>query len=198
MVGLDLSSVLHGLSKLYSPIKHQNACISIHEDGAWMLKGHFSNALNMVEDVPWVRDDWGKWSVKLQAEISGSALAGDGSLLPSALPASVPTPTSGALQKQLKSLLNIPESLTTWGRSNDLHLAYAKYKGVLKAWSDMQRMKIDGTWTLGKVSTDALIELFVSKTVWYTYYIKLFPQVARWTHLAQWMENDPDARASMK
>lgn len=203
-VGSDLPSVLNGLAKVYSPIKHRNARMSVREDGEWTLKGRYSNALRMREKLPWMQDDGGKWSVTLWAEGASSEPAPappDGSgLLPSVVvPASVSseTPSTGsALQAQLISMLNIPESLTTRGKGSDLRLAYAKYRGVLNARSDMQRMKADGTWALGNVSVDTLIELFVSKTVWYSYYKKLFPRVAKHSELVKWMENDPGAKSS--
>lgn len=201
-VGSKLGPVLNGLAKLYSPIKRQNARISVQEDGIWTLKGRYSNALRITEDLPWVKDDQGLWSVTLQAEdlqAESSPKEGDGGFLPSGIlarPSRVSAQTSTALQEQLRVILNIPESLTTRGRGNDLRLAYAKYKGVLKARTDMQQMKVDGTWTLGNVSTDTLIEMFVSKTVWYTYYTKLFPRVAKWLDLLKWMDNEPDAKSS--
>ena len=205
-VGLKLGPVLNGLAKLYSPIKRQNARISVQEDGIWTLKNRYSNALRITEDLPWVKDDQGLWSVTLQAEdlqAESSLEEGDGGLNGGFLPSGIPTrpfrvsfQTSTPFQKQLMVILNIPESLTARGRGSDLRLAYAKYKGVLKARTDMQQMKVDGTWSLGNVSTDTLIEIFVSKTVWYSYYTKLFPRVAKWLDLLKWMDNEPDAKSS--
>ena len=193
-VGSDLHSALNGLSCVYSPIRRQNARISVRENDVWELKGRFSNAVRMAEPLPWVKDDQGKWSVTIHAETpsSVSGPSATASLQPSALPSN----DSGSLQMQILALLNIPESLTTRGRSGDLRLAYAKYLAVLQAKTDMQKMMVDGTWTLGKVSADTLIELFVSKTVWYTYYAKLFPRVAKYSNLKQWLENDLNAQSS--
>jgi hypothetical protein len=181
--------------------------MSVQEEGAWTLKGRYLDALQVTEDLPWMQDDHGNWSVTLQAEglqrDSGSSepvlQEGDGMLLPSVISsgasrASAQTLTT--LQEQLRAMLNVPKSLSARGRANDLRLAYAKYKGVLRARADMQQMKANGTWALGNVSADALIGLFVSKTVWYTYYTKLFPRVARWPNLVKWMENDSEAKSS--
>jgi len=60
----------------------------------------------------------------------------------------------------------------------------------------MQRMKADGTWGIGNVSVDALIELFISKSVWYSYYKKLFPRMAKWPEMVKWMENHSDAKSA--
>jgi hypothetical protein len=194
-VGSDLPSVLNGLSNLYSPIKHHNAHICVQEDGVWELKGRFMNAVRMGEGLPWVKDEKGMWSVTLQAETptsvpSNPSIAAPSNLQPSALPAS----DSGSLQEQIVALLNILEMLVQCGRSGDICLAYAKYKGFLQAQSDMQKMKANGTWTLGTVSVDALIKVFAAKSVWYSYHAKYFPWVSKYPHLICWLESGSDAR----
>jgi len=199
-VGSDLPSVLNGLSHLYSPIKRQNARICVQEEGAWELKGRFSHAVRLAERLPWTKDDKGTWTVTLQAETLGASIqstasassAGVVALQPSVLPAS----DSSSLQEQIIALLNIPESLTERGRSGDIRLAYAKYKGFVQAQSDMQKMKSDGTWTLGTVSVDTLIKVFSSKSVWYSHHAKYFPQVTKYPNLMQWLENGPNSKST--
>jgi hypothetical protein len=199
-VSSDLPRVLKGFSRRYSPIRRENARISVQEDGVWELKGRFSDAMKMAESLPWVEDNQGKWTVTLQAEIptSGKSLHPGSSAGSSLMPSVVPASDSTSLQSQILALLNIPEALTTRTRSGDLRLAYAKYKAVLQARSDMQKLRADGTWTLGKVSADTLIELFVSKTVWYNYHCKLFPQVAKYPVLKQWLDNEGDGQSSLE
>jgi hypothetical protein len=197
-VGSDLPSVLSGLAGVYSPIKNRNARMSVKEDGEWTLKGRYSNALRLREGLPWTQDEDGKWSVTLRAEGASSEPVpseGTGLLLPAAPvgnTSSEITPT----QAQVMSVLNIQESLTVRGRVNDLRLAYSKYRGILKARDDMHRMRADGTWTLGQVSMDLLIEIFVSKSVWYGYYKKYFPRAARYPDLVKWLENDEGVKSS--
>lgn len=62
-----LSSVLSGLGKLYSPIKHRNSHIYLHDDDAWAMKGRFSNAIRSQEALPWTQDNKGRLSVSLLA-----------------------------------------------------------------------------------------------------------------------------------
>jgi hypothetical protein len=62
-----LSSVLSGLGKLYSPIKHKNSHIYLYDDDAWDMKGRFSNAVRTHETLPWTQDKRGKLSVSLLA-----------------------------------------------------------------------------------------------------------------------------------
>jgi hypothetical protein len=76
-------------------------------------------------------------------------------------------------------------------------LAYAKYLGFLSAQAEMHRMISDGSWTLGKVNSDTLIEVFVSKSVWHAHYSKLFPHVKRFPNLLKWLENGDDAPSSV-
>jgi hypothetical protein len=191
-IGSSLPSVLQGLAKVYSPIKRMNSRICVEEDGVWSLKGHFNNAVRTTEGLPWALDDQGKWSVTLQADVqSAEPQTSDrvSTLLPSVLPAD----DSESWQKQMVSLLGIPETLTGRSKTTDLRLAYAKYKGIHRAQSELQRMTSNGTWTLGKVSMDSLIELFVSKSVYYGSYNQLFPKAVKYKPLAQWLENAPDA-----
>jgi hypothetical protein len=162
------------------------------------MKGRFQHALRLAEGLPWVKDDKGKWSVEIQADIQAhEPEPSDGvpSLLPSSL--SVTTGDSGSRKGQIISLLGISDSLTVRSKSIDLCLAYAKYQGVLHAQAEMQRMIADGTWTLGKVSGDTLIEVFVSKSVWHGYYTKLFPRAKRYPTLLKWLENGEGAPVSV-
>jgi hypothetical protein len=62
-----LSSVLSGLGKLYSPIKHRNSHIYVRDDNAWAMKGRFSNAIRSQEALPWIQDNRGSLSVSLLA-----------------------------------------------------------------------------------------------------------------------------------
>jgi hypothetical protein len=62
-----LSAVLSGLGRLYSPIKHKNSHIYLHDNDAWDMKGRFSNAIRSHETLPWTQDNRGNLSVTLLA-----------------------------------------------------------------------------------------------------------------------------------
>jgi hypothetical protein len=95
-------------------------------------------------------------------------------------------------------LLHIPVSLTSRPKGSvNLQLAYSKYKALLQAQSDMYRMLSDGTWTLRKPSSDELIEIFVSKSVWHAKYSKLFPKVRGFPEVQKWLEHGHDSPSNL-
>jgi len=211
-ISSTLPATLHHASSLFSPIK--NSRISVWKNGAWALKGRYATALTSREVLPWSKDEKGEWSVKLRAEVSvtvpslllPSPLPSDGfsksaPSAPSGLsaPTSVPDTSSlesnrlSALQEQIKSLLGIPTSMTEHGTA-DVCDAYAKYKAVHQALEDIQQMKVDGSWTLGKVKFEVIVSIFMCKTTWYTHYKPLFPKVVKYPSLVQWLDRDPLAK----
>lgn len=93
-------------------------------------------------------------------------------------------------QSDIIVLLNISPALTTRPKMVDLRLAYAKYQGYLRAQSDMHHMIKASTWTLDPVSSDELIEIFVSRSVYRANYVKLFPQARNYPELLAWLKGD--------
>jgi hypothetical protein len=106
-------------------------------------------------------------------------------LLPSAEPQT--------LQQQLIAHLNIPLALTSRPKHVEIHVAYSKYLGVHSAQENMNRMISDGIWPFKLLSTDTLVEIFVSKSVWYTHYVKIFPRAEKFPELVKWLECAEDA-----
>lgn len=101
------------------------------------------------------------------------------------------------MSNQIIDLLNIPKALTIRPKVVDLRFAYAKYEGYLKAQADMYRMITAGTWPLKSLTTDELIEIFVSKSVWHANYSKLFPKVKDHSDLVRWLLNDEGAPSNV-
>ena len=196
-VGSNLSSVLHGLATMYSPIKKTNSCVCVQEDGTWAMKGRFSNAVKLHEPLPWSQNDNGTISVSLKTDLQTKETpltsgVEKNALLPSALPADEST----SLEGQIIALLDIPQSLTIHSRSVDLRVAYAKYLGALKALSDKCSMIADGTWTLGKVNNQTVIEIFIGKTAWHGTYSKVFAEANDHPFLVKWLKDEKDAPSS--
>jgi hypothetical protein len=101
-------------------------------------------------------------------------------------------------QMQIINLLNIPALLTICPKGSvDVHLAYTKYQGYLQAHSDMLRMLSDGSWTLKRPSSDELVEVFVSKSVWHANYSKLFPKARGFPAVLKWLEHGHDLPSNM-
>ena len=165
--------------------------ICVQEEGSWSMKGHFHNAVKLVENLPWSCDEEGRWSVALQADVPSMASdfsSGTTSLLPSALLA-----TSLSQREEMETLFGIPQSLTVCSKNVDLHLAYTKYQGVCNTQADLQRMMSDRTWTLGKVNDEEIIKLYVSKSVYYGQYMKFFPLAELYPPIVKWLENEEDS-----
>jgi hypothetical protein len=51
---------------------------------------------------------------------------------------------------------------------------------------------------MGKLSIDTLIELFVSKSVFYTQYAKIFPRVHAYPKLLEWLKNGDGASTGLE
>lgn len=83
--------------------------------------------------------------------------------------APLPSAEPQTLQQQLIAHLNIPLALTSRPKHVEIHVAYSKYLGVHSAQANMNRMISDGIWPFKLLSTDTLVEIFVSKSVWYTF-----------------------------
>lgn len=99
---------------------------------------------------------------------------------------------------QIIAALDIPLSLTSRPKAVHLRLAYAKYKGYLKAQADMHRMMKEGVWTFKTLTADELVEIFVSRSVWHASYRKLFPKVQSYPALLQWLENTSDGPSNVE
>ena len=197
-VGSNLSSVLYGLANVYSPIKKMNSRVCVRENGVWAMKGRFSNAIRLFEALPWSQDESGISSITLKADLQ----AKEGIPLPSSgvgntiTPSADPETESSSLTQHIIALLNIPPSLTIRSKTTELRVAYAKYKGFLTAQNKMRHMISEGTWTLGNVKFQTLVEIFVSRSVWHASYAKLFPEVGKYPLLVKWLENQEDAPPS--
>jgi hypothetical protein len=99
---------------------------------------------------------------------------------------------------EIISLLNIPSTLTTRPKAVDLRLAYSKYAGFLQAQIDMLCMIGDGTWTLGPITNDELIEVFVSKSVYHASYPGLFTKACNHPAILAWLKNEDGAPTGLE
>jgi hypothetical protein len=94
---------------------------------------------------------------------------------------------------QLITLLNIPTALSSRSGAVDACLAYSKYKGVLQAQKDLQRMMGDGSWPFKAPHMVDIIECFVSKFVWHEQYNRYFPKIRNYPKVLQWLEGTDDS-----
>ena len=89
--------------------------------------------------------------------------------------------------------LNIPSHLSDCGRQSLCHL-YAKYQAFLKAVETLdekwKKKELPYTW---KPTQEHIIETMQSKTFWYDYIKKYFPQVSEHSDMVAWLTEAEDA-----
>ena len=72
-------------------------------------------------------------------------------------------------RNELIALLNIPEHLTRDVKAVGIRQYYARYKAFLEAQETLSKMLKAGTWPGRKPTVITIIELFASKSTWFTY-----------------------------
>jgi hypothetical protein len=87
------------------------------------------------------------------------------------------------------TLLGISAHLSIRNDRN-IRLSYEKYKAYLKASQTLS--KLEGSWPGKKPSATDLIEVFVSKSMWFSHYKPAFPKVADYPEMVKWLENSDD------
>jgi hypothetical protein len=74
-----------------------------------------------------------------------------------------------------------------------LRLNYLKYQSVITAHSALGRMVREGKWQ-GKKPTDTdIIEMVVSRSMWYSHYKKVFSRVAQFPDMQKWLKEEDGA-----
>jgi hypothetical protein len=117
----------------------------------------------------------------------------------SVAPTSQPAAQSQTLSKtELLTLLNIPQQLARDSGSQEcgeqgLRFNYQKYQACLNAVHKLGQMVKDGQWPGRKPSETEVVELFVSKSMWYSHFKKLFSKVPRYPQMQKWLKGGEDA-----
>ncbi|KAK2464071.1 hypothetical protein APHAL10511_003901 [Amanita phalloides] len=107
----SLGPVLERLGRFYSPVRHNNYQIFVHEGGSWNLKGRFSHAVEEDEDILWVTDN-GQLTLAVCAEGKDILAAPVGQPVHT-VPLSKAATKQGDLSKnELIVILKVPEHLT--------------------------------------------------------------------------------------
>lgn len=115
-------------------------------------------------------------------------------------PVSQAMPQSQALSRtEMATLLKIPSHLirnntSSPDRDGELCISYHKYQIALQAVSSLARMAKDGEWPGKKPSELDVIDLVISKSMWYSHYKRLFPRVAqKYPDMLEWLKESADA-----
>ena len=91
-------------------------------------------------------------------------------------------------------VLNIPPYLLA-RKEVDLRMAYQKYLAVIAAKKRISEMTLAGTWPLETPLQNQIIEIFISKSVWFKHYAPFFPKLDRFPQMLKWLEGGDDAPA---
>ena len=110
-------------------------------------------------------------------------------------PAAAATPSlsvSNPFRAQLVAHLNIPPHLTDRSEPT-LPVAYQRYLAYHEACKTLDQKIAAGTWTGKKPSKVDMVEIFISKSMWWRYYNATFSKVSQFPLLLEWLENGEDA-----
>jgi hypothetical protein len=103
------------------------------------------------------------------------------------------------IRNRYAEILNIPQSLMV--RENiDLTLAWAKWEYYHKVRDVMNELRADEDktkWDHTLKGGTELIDVFLSKTVWYAYYSKQFPRVYAFPQVQKWLSMAEDAPSGL-
>jgi hypothetical protein len=80
-------------------------------------------------------------------------------------------------------------------RDGGLQTSYQKYQAVLNALSTLTQLIKDGKWNGRKPADHDIIDLVVSKSMWFSHYRKLFSKVSQYPDMQMWLRNDDGAPA---
>lgn len=207
-VGNQLGPILTSLGRKYSPVRNTQGRIYVLEDEMWSLRGKFDEALRDPDPVEWnaaadgsltlsIMSDLGLDQVKQLQHITGfssSSSAGSGSMLQSASSAPAKWDDAlGPLQIEIATILGISPASTKRTKGN-LQQSYAKYLLIIKLMADVKQRVAAGIWPLeGSPDLGEMVEVFVSKSTWYTHHVKLFPKCESNPLLLKWLKCEADA-----
>jgi hypothetical protein len=79
------------------------------------------------------------------------------------------------------------------GKDASLSLAYEKYRAFLDAFQTYETMYAAGTWTLPKLNKIDIIELFISRSFFFSHYRTCFGKITKYPKMAAWLENREEA-----
>ena len=95
-------------------------------------------------------------------------------------------------KNELIALLNIPDHLTREVNSEALGVRqyYARYKACLEAQQTLNEKLEAGTWPGKRPTAITIIELFASKSTWFTYVVPSFSDINNFPVIKEWLEGE--------
>lgn len=95
-------------------------------------------------------------------------------------------------RRSMVDVLNIHPRLLPRKKSASLRLSYQKYLAILSTKKRIESMIDNGTWTLDLPSEIDIIEIFISKSVYYRSYPTTFGKMDQHPRLRRWLEDEND------
>jgi len=100
-------------------------------------------------------------------------------------------------RKEIATLLGIPVHLFREPDApvdrDGVRVSYLKYQTILRAFSTLTKKVKGGEWPGRKPAGQDIIDMVVSKSMWYSHYKKLFPQVSNHPDMQKWLQDDQDS-----
>jgi len=127
---------------------------------------------------------------------SGSVVSSALTSASAAMPASNPLVyfVAGSIRDIIVTTLGIPEHLINRKKGGDIRVAYAKYLAIVDTLEKLSQLSAKGTWKHNNTNDD-VIEVFVSKSVYFRNHAKVFPLLVHYPAMEQWLENADGASA---
>jgi hypothetical protein len=100
-------------------------------------------------------------------------------------------------KQRLITLLDIPDHLAIRTDRN-IHISYSKYKAYLQASQTLAERVSDGSWPGKKPSSTELMEVFVSKSMWFSHYKPAFSKVANYPQMVDWLEGGDEKGSDLE
>jgi len=183
--------------------------IYVFQDGAWDIKGRYSQALQDEDPVEWyLSPDDGRFSLSLLAEGIGSkeSMSAATSALGSTMAGSSKQTHSAAADSgndELSHTQNLIVNVLGLNRGlahekGDICMAYAKYMTIKDAVKQLNQMKKAGTWTAKLPTLQEISGIFVSKSAFFSNHHKVFPMVPLYPAMQKWLLNQDDAPEDVK
>ena len=177
--------------------------IYVFQDGAWDIKGRYTQALQDEDPVEWyLSPDDGRFSLSLLADGIGSkeSMSGTASGLGSTMAGSSKQAQSAdhgndelsPTQNLIINALGITHSLAQHEKG-DIRMAYSKYIVIKNAVKQLNQMKSAGIWTDKFPTLQEISGIFVSKSAFFSNHKRVFPNVTFYPEMEKWLLNGDDA-----
>ena len=87
-------------------------------------------------------------------------------------------------------LLSYRRLLTKPEHDGELRTSYAKYHTVINAISSLARKCREGTWPGRRPGEQDVIDMVISKSMWYSHYKPLFSKASKHPEMQRWLKEE--------